>query len=78
MSKIITFGKECVAELRKVVWPTRDDVVSAVKVVIVSTILVAIFLGVVDTFFVWVGSFKERLWLKNGIFCISFQGMKRE
>lgn len=52
MSKIITFGKECVAELRKVVWPTRDDVVSAVKVVIVSTILVAVFLGVVDTFFV--------------------------
>ena len=47
MSKIITFGKECVAELRKVVWPTRDDVVSAVKVVIV-----AIFLGVIDTFFV--------------------------
>ena len=53
MSKIITFGKECVAELRKVVWPTRDDdVVSAVKVVIVSTILVAFFLGVVDAFFV--------------------------
>ena len=52
MSKIITFGKECVAELRKVVWPTRDDVVSAVKVVIVSTILVAVFLGVVDAFFV--------------------------
>ena len=47
MSKIITFGKECVVELRKVVWPTRDDVVSAVKVVIVSTILVAFFLGVV-------------------------------
>ncbi len=52
MLKIITFGKECVAELRKVVWPTRDDVVSAVKVVIVSTILVAVFLGIVDTFFV--------------------------
>jgi len=33
MSKIITFGKECVAELRKVVWPTRDDGISAVTVV---------------------------------------------
>ena len=52
MSKIITFGKECIAELRKVVWSTRDDVVAAVKVVIVSTILVAVFFGAVDTFFV--------------------------
>ena len=52
MSKIIGFGKECVAELRKVVWPTKDDVISAVKVVVVSTILVAFFLGVVDAFFV--------------------------
>ena len=30
----------------------KPNVVSAVKVVIVSTILVAFFLGVVDTFFV--------------------------
>ena len=52
MSKIIGFGKECLAELRKVVWPTKDDVISAVKVVVVSTILVAFFLGVVDAFFV--------------------------
>lgn len=52
MSKMITFGKECFAELRKVIWPTRDDVVSAVKVVIVSTILVAAFLGVIDAFFI--------------------------
>ena len=58
MSKIITFGKECIAELRKVVWPTRDDVVAAVKVVIVSTILVAAFLGGIDAFFVaWLGWF---------------------
>ena len=52
MSKIIGFGKECFAELRKVVWPTKDDVISAVKVVVVSTILVAFFLGVVDACFV--------------------------
>ncbi len=52
MSKIVGFGKECLAELRKVVWPTRDDVISAVKVVLVSTVIVAIFLGVIDSFFV--------------------------
>lgn len=52
MLKIVTFGRECVAELQKVVWPARNNVISAVKVVVVSTILVAIFLGIVDAFFV--------------------------
>ncbi|MBN2810471.1 preprotein translocase subunit SecE [Treponema zuelzerae] len=48
MSKIVQFLKECVAELRKVVWPTRDDVISSVKVVVVSTIIIAAILGVLD------------------------------
>lgn len=48
MSKIIQFFKECVAELRKVVWPTRDDVISSVKVVVVSTIVIAAILGLLD------------------------------
>jgi len=48
MSKIVQFLNECVAELRKVVWPTRDDVISSVKVVVVSTIIVAILLGLLD------------------------------
>jgi len=48
MSKIVQFFKECVAELRKVVWPNRDDVISSVKVVVVSTIIVAAFLGLLD------------------------------
>jgi len=40
--------KECVAELRKVVWPTREDVIAAVKVVLVSTVVIAVLLGVLD------------------------------
>ncbi len=48
MSKIIGFFKECIAELRKVVWPTRDGVISSVKVVVVSTIVIAILLGLLD------------------------------
>lgn len=48
MSKITQFFKESVAELRKVVWPTRDDVVSSVGVVIVSTVVIALLLGVFD------------------------------
>jgi preprotein translocase subunit SecE len=48
MRKIIQFIKESYAELRKVVWPGKEDVVSSVKVVIISTILFAAVLGLVD------------------------------
>jgi preprotein translocase subunit SecE len=48
MRKIIQFIKESYAELRKVVWPGREDVISSVKVVLVSTILFAAVLGLVD------------------------------
>lgn len=52
MGKIIQFFKECIAELKKVVWPGRDDVVSSVKVVLLSTIVVAVVLGLLDWLFV--------------------------
>ena len=48
MSKIVLFFKECVGELHKVVWPSRVEVWSSCKVVVISTILVAIFLGALD------------------------------
>ena len=48
MKKIVQFIKESYAELRKVIWPGRDDVVSSVKVVIVSTVIVAAILGLID------------------------------
>ncbi|MCR5494240.1 MAG: preprotein translocase subunit SecE [Treponema sp.] len=48
MSKFTQFFRESYAEMRKVVWPTRDDVVSSVKVVIISTIIVAVVLGLLD------------------------------
>ena len=48
MAKVIQFFKESRADLKKVVWPTRDDVVSSIKVVIISTILVAVILGLLD------------------------------
>jgi preprotein translocase subunit SecE len=48
MNKLVQFVKESYAELRKVVWPGRDDVVSSVKVVIVSTVIIALALGLVD------------------------------
>ena len=48
MKKIIQFVKESYAELRKVIWPGRDDVISSVKVVLISTVIVAAILGLID------------------------------
>jgi preprotein translocase subunit SecE len=48
MRKIVQFIKESYAELKKVVWPSRDDVVSSVKVVLVSTVIIAAVLGLID------------------------------
>ena len=48
MHKIIQFIKESYAELRKVIWPGRDDVISSVKVVIISTVIIAAVLGLID------------------------------
>ena len=48
MAKIIQFFKESRAELKKVVWPTKADVLSSIKVVIISTFIVAIILGLFD------------------------------
>jgi preprotein translocase subunit SecE len=48
MNKLIQFVKESYAELRKVIWPGRDAVVSSVKVVVISTIIIAAVLGLVD------------------------------
>jgi preprotein translocase subunit SecE len=48
MKKIVQFIKESYAELRKVIWPGRDDVISSVKVVIISTVIIAAVLGFID------------------------------
>jgi len=50
--KIVQFCKECVGELRKVTWPTRSEVVASVKVVLVSTVFLALTLGFLDWLFV--------------------------
>ncbi|MBO7613896.1 MAG: preprotein translocase subunit SecE [Treponema sp.] len=49
---MVQFCKECVGELRKVTWPTRSEVVASVKVVLVSTIFLAVTLGFLDWLFV--------------------------
>ncbi|MDR1894044.1 MAG: preprotein translocase subunit SecE [Spirochaetales bacterium] len=51
MKKLIQFVKDSAAELKKVVWPTREDVISSTKVVLISTIIFALVLGLVDFVF---------------------------
>ncbi len=48
MKKLIQFFKDSYAELGKVVWPSKDDVIASTKVVIVSTIIMALVLGIID------------------------------
>jgi preprotein translocase subunit SecE len=48
MGKIIQFFKDSIGELRKVVWPTREDVIESTKIVVISTIVVSLALGAFD------------------------------
>ncbi len=48
MKKIILFFQESFAELKKVTWPNREEVIASTKVVLVSTLIIAGILGLVD------------------------------
>lgn len=48
MKKVIRFFQESYAELKKVTWPSREDVAASTKVVLVSIVLIALALGFVD------------------------------
>ncbi len=48
---IVQYLKETRAELRKVTWPTRDETVNLTVVVLVVTLGMAAFLGVLDYVF---------------------------
>ena len=48
MAKVFQFFKESKAELKKVVWPTKEDVISSIQVVIISTVVMAVILGALD------------------------------
>ncbi len=50
-NKVITFFKEIRAELRKVTWPTRNELIGSTIVTIVVTLIVSVFIGIVDRVF---------------------------
>ncbi len=47
-NQAIEFVKESKTELGKVVFPSRQEVIGATLVVILSVVVVSVFLGVVD------------------------------
>jgi preprotein translocase subunit SecE len=44
----ITFGKEAVDEIKKVTWPTRDEIIRLTVAVIAISVIVGVFLGGID------------------------------
>ena len=51
--RFLYFVKETRIELRKVVWPSREETVKTTGMVMIAVIVVAIFLWIVDAFFTW-------------------------
>ncbi|MEE9211217.1 MAG: preprotein translocase subunit SecE [Phycisphaeraceae bacterium] len=52
--RIVEFMIATEAEMRKVNWPTRRDIIGSTWIVICGTLLMAALLGVVDVVFFWV------------------------
>ncbi len=48
MAKITTFISEARVELKKVNWPSRKELIDSTKVVLITSFLLAAFIGVVD------------------------------
>jgi len=51
--RLSNFTRETKIELRKVVWPTREETGKTTVVIMIAVIIVAIFLWLVDRFFSW-------------------------
>ena len=48
IERVREFIREVLAEFRKVTWPSRQELMNSTAVVVVLTVVVALFLGVVD------------------------------
>jgi preprotein translocase subunit SecE len=48
MKKIQAFFSEMMVELRKVIWPSPEKVAENTRLVVVSTVVFALFFGLVD------------------------------
>lgn len=51
--QLFTLASEVASELRKVTWPSRKETVSSTLIVIVTTIIAALLLGMFDGIWAW-------------------------
>lgn len=51
MRKLLQFLKEARVELKKVSWPSRNEIIGSTTLVIVVSILAGLFLGLLDVVF---------------------------
>ncbi|MCJ7789295.1 MAG: preprotein translocase subunit SecE [Candidatus Infernicultor aquiphilus] len=50
-NKIINFIKEAIAELKKVIWPSRKELKNSTIVVVFTIIIASVFIGLIDLVF---------------------------
>ncbi|MFQ5595133.1 MAG: preprotein translocase subunit SecE [Anaerolineae bacterium] len=50
-NRVVRYIKATRSELRKVVWPTRDETVNLTIIVLIVTIGMSVFLGILDFLF---------------------------
>jgi preprotein translocase subunit SecE len=48
LNKIVSFITEARDELKKVHWPTRKELIDSTKVVIIASVFLVLFIGLVD------------------------------
>jgi preprotein translocase subunit SecE len=46
--KIVKFLKEVRAELKKVTWPSKRELIGSTIVTVVVTLIISVFIGIVD------------------------------
>lgn len=54
MNKVMMFFNEVKAELKKVTWPSRDELVGATIIVCIVVVIFAVLLGTMDAFFSYI------------------------
>ena len=50
MNKVTNFFREVRAEMQKVTWPTREELMGSTAVVLVTMLILSTFIGVADFF----------------------------
>lgn len=45
---LVTYLKNARAEFKKVTWPTRQEAIQSTIIVVIFSIIIAVFLGVID------------------------------